>query len=227
MSPDTKKRESSVKETGDEAMSLMEGKDDGTDRVEENALDVRTFERFQAGDAEAMTAVVRAYQRRLIGFLCLFTRRRDLAEEIAQEVFLDAYRQREEVYSAANLRPWLFTLAKRKALKEVARRHYAVEISVEEDVLQSVAPPVNPGQERVALTHQLRAILQEAIGELNPLERELVSLRYFGDLPIKEIAVVLKMPMGSVGVKLGRSLKKLRRSLESRGYRIDDLFPST
>ncbi len=204
----------------------VEGTEVHADRREAGGLiDGPTFDQFKAGNPEAMTAIVQAFQKRLIGFVCLFTRNREVAEEIAQEVFLSAYLQREEVYNVDKLRPWLFTLAKRKAIKETAHRHYSAEIRMEEEVLDAVSPAVDPPQGEGILTDERRRWLLEALGEIATQERELISLRYFGELPIKEISEVLHMPMGSVGVKLGRALKRLRTALEKRGFRLDDLIP--
>ncbi len=208
------------------SIDRVEGTEVHADRREVGGLiDGPTFDQYKAGSPEAMTAIVQAFQKRLIGFVCLFTRDREVAEEISQEVFLSAYLQREEVYSAEKLRPWLFTLAKRKALKETAHRHYSAEIQMGEEVLDAVSPAVDPPQGEGILTVERRKWLLVALGDLATQERELISLRYFGDLPIKEIADVLHMPMGSVGVKLGRALKRLRAALEKRGFRLDDLIP--
>lgn len=220
------KNDPTVKNPDDDGMNSVEGKLAESIRPGAGTIDGGTFASYKAGEPDGMLTVVRAYQHRLIGFIRLYTQSRELAEEIAQEVFLDAYRQRDDIYAADSLRPWLFTLAKRKAIRELGRRHYSAEIHVDTDVFHLAAPPVEPEQGRALLTDEVRGILAEALAELKPVERELVSLRYFGDLPIKEIAEVLKMPMGSVGVKLGRALAKLRTALERRGFRLDDLFPS-
>ncbi len=186
-------------------------------------IDQTTFDRFQAGDPGAMEAVVVAFRRRLIGFICLYTRSREIAEEVAQEVFLDAYRQRKDVYGPDKLRPWLFALAKRKALKELRHKHYSAEISLER--VESLSPSVEPTQDSGILDGQLRNCLNEALAALPTQERELIVLRYFGGLQIKELAEALSLPMGSVGVKLGRALQKVRRDFEQRGLGIDDFLP--
>lgn len=190
----------------------------------EAAIDAATFDRFRAGDQGAMLAVVEAYHRRLIGFVRLFTRNRELAEELSQEVFLCAWRQREEIYSAAKLRPWLFTLAKRKAMKEMKRKHYAVELCVEEDVLQDHAPETVARQGANLRQEDIRSHLSAAIEELGEEDRELITLRYFGEFQLKEISEAMQMPMGSVGVKLGRALSKIRKVFEKKGLSPGDFL---
>lgn len=182
------------------------------------------FGRFQAGDSAAFAAIVRLYQRRLIGFARLFTRQRELAEEVAQETFIAAFQQRREIRGEEKLRAWLFATARRKALKMVSKRQFQCEISVEQDVLEAAAPTVGGGQGRAVLGRQVCHALQAALEELPADERELVTLRFFGGLQIKELAEALSMPMGTVGVKLGRALEKIRKSMTAQGLGLEDFL---
>lgn len=174
-----------------------------------------------------MDDVVLAYQHRLVGFLRLFTRRVDLAEELAQDVFVMAWEQRRDVYAPEKLRPWLFVMAKRRALREMQRRRHTLEISLSgpdapDESRPPLEPAVPPDQPAAMLNGQFRAHLEAALRTLRPEEQDLVTLRYFGDLSINELADALDMPMGSVGVKLGRSLERLRGWFESKGLRMND-----
>jgi RNA polymerase sigma factor (sigma-70 family) len=212
--------------TGEPAGARPKEAQDSTDLSlgAERALCVEpeTFRRFQEGDPDAACRVVEAFHKRLVGFLYMRVRHRETAEELAQEVFLAAYRQRRDIRDAASLRPWLFTVATRKAMKETAKRRRRPEIAAEEEALAALAPAEEPAQGRGTLAAQSRALLEEAMEGLDEAERELVTLRFFGELPIKEISAALDMPMGTVGVKLGRTLKKIRVHLEGKGLRLED-----
>ncbi|GAB4323781.1 MAG: sigma-70 family RNA polymerase sigma factor [Candidatus Sumerlaeia bacterium] len=194
-----------------------------TDQV----IDHDTFKRFQAGEPDAVDAIVRAYQHRLVGYLRLWTRRLDLAEEIAQDVFVMAWEQRHQVYSPDKLRPWLFVLARRRAMREMQKRHHAMELSLDEpDGAGGRAPAVEPAvparQGEALLSGEFRAHLEQALRTLSPKDQDLIALRYFGGLSIKELADALGLPMGSVGVKLGRALERLRAWFEARGLGLSD-----
>ena len=187
-------------------------------------IDPTTFAQYQAGDPVAMREVVACYHVRVIAFVRLFARSQETAEDIAQEVFLAAWRQRTEVRGPAQLRPWLFTLAKRKAMKEMGRKRHSSEFTLEIDELAALAPTVEGQQLHGLQNAELRAVLEEAIRQLDERDRELVTLRYFAGLQLKELADVLEMPMGTVGVKLSRSLVKMRRTIEERGFRPEDFL---
>lgn len=188
-------------------------------------MDDDTFARFRAGDERAFLAIVDRLQARTVAFARLFTHQRETAEDAAQEAFVEAWRQRSRIDGPAQLRPWLFTLVRRIAGREAARRQRRAEFSLEDEVLEAAAPPVEATQRDGLLDGQVRRLLSRALEALPPPDRDLVTLRFFGGLGIRELSEHLGMPMGSVGVKLGRSLEKLRRELESQGLSIEDFLP--
>lgn len=171
-----------------------------------------------------MKAIVRIFHKRLIGFIRLYARSRELAEEVAQEVFLAAYLQRDSVRSPEGLRPWLFTVAKRKALRAADKATRSCEICDENDGFLEVLVSVQAEQGNSILLYQLGSHLQTAFRKLPPRDREILILRYFGNLQVKEIAEVLNIPMGSVGVFLNRTLGKVRRLLEEQGVTPEDVL---
>jgi RNA polymerase sigma-70 factor (ECF subfamily) len=170
-------------------------------------------------------AVVRAYHARLVGFLRLFTRERELAEDIAQEVFLLTYRHREKIRGVAQLQPWLFTLARREALRELKRLRYSAEVRVDDEALVDLSGGVEGEQHRGLLEGDLKGALLAALGELKPRDREILVLRFFYDLPLKEIADITGIPIGSLGVFLRRALDRTKAILERDGYGFEELTP--
>ncbi len=190
----------------------------------ESSLTPEEFRRFQDGDHQAMSRVVALYRTRLIGFLSVMTRSLELAEEASQDALIDLYRKRGQIVAPEKIRPWLFTAGKLIVMKEMGRKRHQLEQAVEEDVLAGLAPVLEAQQGSGLSSAQLSRALVVAIQQLGPEDQELITLRYFGELPIKEIAETLEMPMGSVGVKLSRALDKLKRCFDQMGLRMDDLL---
>lgn len=180
-------------------------------------IDDATFARFQAGDADAMERVVDLHERRLVALARLVVRPRDAAEDVVQEVFVDAWRQRTRIRTASGLRPWLFAVLRRKCARSGG--NFAVAFGDD--------PPEIPSPERAVggvLHGQARASIEQALGALAPDDREIVTLKYFGGLKIREIAEVLGMPQGTVGVRISRGLEKIRAWFESRGMGLEDFL---
>ncbi|MEQ8819178.1 MAG: sigma-70 family RNA polymerase sigma factor [Sumerlaeia bacterium] len=185
-------------------------------------VDDATFARFQAGDQAAMTEVVRVLNGRVVAFARLYTHSQELAEEVAQDAFLETWRKRKKVHSASKLRPFLFTLAKRMAMREMRRKVHRVEFAIEDDALLAIAPALDAAQGDGLRQRDMMRALRQALARLSEKERDMVLLRYFAGLRIREVADALGMPMGSVGVTLQRTLDKVRRDLEHQGFALDD-----
>ncbi|MBX3727747.1 MAG: RNA polymerase sigma factor [Candidatus Sumerlaeia bacterium] len=189
---------------------------------ENRRLDDETFRRFRQGDSDAATRLVRLYHRRLVAYLRLTTGSLEIAEEIAQEAFYLLYRERESLRAPESVLPWILRTAQRLATREMQRRHYRDELSVEPAALASLGLAIAGDQEEVVQLRELAQRLEGALERLKPPERELIVLRFFAGLQIREISETLDMPMGSVGVKLRRSLDKLRTILEEQGLHYED-----
>lgn len=192
--------------------------------IEHNSIDPGLFNRFRKGDPDAMGEIFGLYHRRLIAFIRLYTRNRETAEEIAQEVFLEAYRQRTEIRNASGFHPWLFTVAKRKAVRLMQRKENRLFVGFENGELEELSPGQSASQESELRIKQSGRLLQQAMDELKPRDRELVALRFFGGLQINEISECMNIPIGSVGVFLNRSLAKIRTTLVDKGIRPEDLM---
>ncbi|MBI5153788.1 RNA polymerase sigma factor [Candidatus Poribacteria bacterium] len=222
MSLSSGNRDESVKKTAVTSFRKKEGAAEVAKRTEKFHLDDVLFRAFRDGDFAAMQGIVEAYHKRLIGFIRLYTHSYEIAEELTQEVFLLAYQHRAKIRSLEDLRPWLFTVAKREALREIKRKRYTAEILLDEESLRQLSLSVPPEQDYGIRLDELGTQLREVLATLKPRDRELIILRYFMDLQIKEISQVAKIPMGSVGVMLGRALEKLRAEFEKRGLALED-----
>src|SRR6266850_2279393 len=125
------------------------------------------LERLRAGDPRAFEELVIAYQHRVFGVALRMLGSRAEAEEIAQEVFLRAYRAIGEFRGEARLGTWLYGIASRLCLKRLAsqdRRLVLVLRDVEglsyEEIAETLA--IDPGTVRSRL-HRARLQLKEKL----------------------------------------------------------------
>jgi RNA polymerase sigma-70 factor (ECF subfamily) len=193
------------------------------DRSKEGNIDSRVVEGFRRGDQQAVAAVVQAFGKRLTGFIRVFTRNQEVSKEVAQEVFVEAFRKRQDFRGPEELSSWLFVVAKRKALRVRERKSFTNEVAMESEALEGLSPTVPPEQGTELLLSQLSGRLSQALDRLETEDREILALRYFGQLRIEDIAKATQIPMGTVGGKIDRALTKLRRSLEGMGIRPEDV----
>jgi RNA polymerase sigma-70 factor (ECF subfamily) len=164
-----------------------------------------TLARASRGDQAAFADIVRAHQSMVYGLAVHFLRDRALAEELAQEVFLELYRNLATIRSPEHLTFWLRKVASNRCVDQARRRAVRPQIGLD-DVPEpaSDATPSDP---------ILSEALRKCVGTLPETPRMVLVLRYQEDLDPTEIAAVLDMPVNTVKSHLQRSLALLRAKL--------------
>lgn len=168
---------------------------------------------IQAGDRQAFAEVVTHYQRPLFGFLGRMGLSRGLAEDLAQETFLRAWRNLGKYDpDRGEFSTWLFTIAKNLALNELSGTANGREIPLAEDPPESTCDRPRPC-EALAL-EQRRRSLHAALAKLPPAERCMIALAYTQDLELAQIAQIEGCTTGAVKTRLHRAKRKLYHLLE-------------
>lgn len=162
------------------------------------------------GDRAAFRTVYTATSLKLYGIVVRILGRRDLADEVLQEVYIRVW-QRAGDFDAASGSPitWLATIARNLALDE-ARRKTPRSLEEFPEILQLPSdddPSAN--QERNEDARRLQACLEG----LEPEKRELVLLAYHYGMTREEISARINRPVATVKTWLRRSLEQLRTCL--------------
>lgn len=141
------------------------------------------------------------------GFLAYRVRSRDLAEDLTQITFEKALRAwaRFDARKASE-RTWLLVIARNVLIDHHRRHHEEPVASVDDRLLPSVDGPEMGGASPRLLA---------ALGELADRDREVVALRFGGDLTGPEIADLLSLSLANVQQILSRSLRRLRALLDA------------
>jgi RNA polymerase sigma-70 factor (ECF subfamily) len=129
------------------------------------------------------------------------------AEDVTQEVFLEAYRKWK--YRADD--EWVGLLRRMAACRAIDRRRRR-RPSAGSDELAEVAAR-GPGQAEIAVAGELICLLRKAIDQLPPREAEVFCLRYFEELTNAEISAALRMKPGAVAAALCKARAKLEQRL--------------
>jgi RNA polymerase sigma factor (sigma-70 family) len=164
-------------------------------------MNQETFERLYAD-----------YATPLYAFLAYRTGNRALAEDLLADTFERAWtRRRLFDLRRGSRKTWLYSIALNR-LRDHARRE-AVEDRALHEVAQLGAQNGN-GSGHGTIEHvELRQLLLTAMDALEDAEREALSLRYGGDLGLREIAGILRVPRSTVEGRIYRGLKKLSHEL--------------
>src|SRR5947207_3026227 len=144
---------------------------------------------------------------------------REDAEELCQEAFLSVIRNVESFHGESQFQTWLFRIAANKTRDYRERRSAAkrgggqmplsLQAEDSETGLTLDPPATAPGPDAALMTTEQAALVQQALDELGEPCREIVQLRYFGDLSYDEISRALKLNPKTVSSRLSKCLDRL------------------
>ncbi|MQA28465.1 MAG: sigma-70 family RNA polymerase sigma factor [Luteitalea sp.] len=159
----------------------------------------------RGGDATAFAVLVRRHQAMFFSLALHVLRSRAAAEDLAQDVFLELYRNLWNLESTAHLVSWLRRVTGHRCIDELRRLRHRWEL------------PMDEVPERGASARPrdlfLEGRLQQLVARLPPRARVVMVLRYQEELEPSEIADALQMPVNTVKSHLRRSLAVLRAGL--------------
>ncbi len=167
------------------------------------------IERSQRGDAQAYEALVRQYEQLAFRAAFLITRDAHEAAETAQDAFLRAYRSLGSFKRGYPFRPWLLRIVTNQALNRVKASERRAHLSERYAQVVAMSEPDPSPEHQVAEREQSERLLQ-AVSRLSADERILITLRYFMELPEKQVAETLQVPVGTIKSRLHRTLGRLR-----------------
>lgn len=180
--------------------------EDSVQLIEASALgDRRAFERLY----DRFAGLVFALALRMLGA-------RTDAEDLVQEVFLQAWR-RAESYQPARGTPeaWLLTIARSRAVDRL-RSSRSTRDGLERLHARPAVPPAEPASHLISREEDGLAV-RSALNHLSEEQRRVLELSYFDGLTQSEIAARLGEPLGTIKTRIRLSLERLRRLLGAAG----------
>ncbi|MDP4505485.1 RNA polymerase sigma factor [Nonomuraea turcica] len=161
-----------------------------------------------SGDTQAATTLVRRYQARVFGLARTIVGEAALAEEVAQETFVRAWRHAAAYDARRGAVPtWLLTITRNLAIDALRlRRELPVDPQALLTRLMSAESTEDAPRDEEFVRRALRMLPQE--------QARAIALTVFYGLTSKEVAQVESIPLGTAKTRLRRGLAKLREQLE-------------
>jgi RNA polymerase sigma-70 factor (ECF subfamily) len=174
--------------------------------------------RCQSGEKDAFGILVHKYQDLVYRLIYRLLGRTSDIEDIAQEVFIRAYKGIGRFRGKAEFSTWLTRICInycRKRRRKIKRDLVSLEHLVDQgfDPADSSAGP-----DRILEHKEYRELVQQAIDALPEKYRIVIILRYFEAYSCEQIAEILSCPVGTVYSRLFRAHEKLRKQLKSMGF---------
>ena len=174
------------------------------------------IERARGGDADAFEALVEAHSGRVYGALRGFGLVAEEAEEVAQEVFVRAWRGLKGFEGRAQLSTWLYRIAFNEAQRRLSRRPpapVALGFTGSDPILE-FPDLVARGPEDTALDREFVAMMWQALAQLPEDWRTAVVLRDINGLTTEEAAAIVGLRAAAFKSRLHRGRMELRALLE-------------
>ncbi|WP_020676580.1 RNA polymerase sigma factor [Geopsychrobacter electrodiphilus] len=174
---------------------------------------------LQAGDESSFEALVNANSARLIGMAWRMVGNREDAEDLAQEAFIRLHKNIAKFRGESSLSTWLYQILSRLAIDHLRRQKLKQKIFFlrntedDQDPLEQAADPgANPGE--IYLAGEAGRTMTKAMDKLPARQRMVFILRHHEGMPLKEIASVLELEVGTVKAHLHRAIHFLRNELK-------------
>lgn len=163
-------------------------------------------------DKAAFAAVYRATSAKLYGILLRILKRRDLADEMLQEVYIKVW-ERAGDFDPARASPitWLATIARNRALDEV-RRKAPISLDEAPEVME-LADEARLPSEWVELAGDVKQ-LQGCLDTLEPDKAEIIRLAYLSGLSREELSQRFAAPVATIKTWIHRGLRQLKDCLD-------------
>lgn len=175
--------------------------------------------RAVAGEREAFETLVRRHRRSLVNHLYRHTGQRDLAVDLAQEVFLKVYLSLSSFDPRFRFTTWLFRIASNCAIDHLRKkqpRTCSLSPGPSDESGESSArsiPGNEPTPHEIFRAREIHRRLEVAIRALPPDYRQLILLRHRQHCRYDEIARIADLPIGTVKNRIFRAREMLRHEL--------------
>lgn len=187
-------------------------------------IEARFVTRLRERDERAFNELVRAYELRVFRLVYRMLGRRDEAEDMVQEVFVQVFKAIDSFRGESKVSTWIYRIAVnlcKNRSKYLSRRRSStqdeLELQFEATALQQargVTAGEAAGPDQLLQGYQLERVMKVCIQGLDPDFREVLVLRDIEDLPYEEIMEITGLPEGTVKSRIHRARGMLKQSVE-------------
>lgn len=169
--------------------------------------------RLISGDETAFTGVVQQLSEPVYRFVYRMLGNAEDAEDITQDTFYELHKNIKKIRPNADIRPYVYTIARRKAISLIRWRKVRWIVSPMTSENSEMIASGTPLPNHHCEAQELETTVQKTLSYLKPSARAAIILRFFEDLSFQEIAQVMNKPESTVKTLIFRGEMELRRRL--------------
>jgi RNA polymerase sigma factor (sigma-70 family) len=168
-----------------------------------------------SGDQQAYAGLVNRYQNYVFTLALRFTKNREDAEEVSQDIFIKAYRALADFRGASKFSTWLYTIVNTTCITFLRKKRLEVH-SLDNEKVFEVADNQDSGMRANLVEQKSRlAMVNHAIKMLSTDDAEVITLFYKSEQTLEEIAQILGIEANTVKVRLHRARTRLKEKMET------------
>jgi RNA polymerase sigma-70 factor, ECF subfamily len=168
--------------------------------------------RAQCDDREALENLLRSIHQPLSRYLSGVVGSTH-ADDVLQDVLVIVCRKIKSLHTPELIRPWAYRIASREAFRHLKKENRWHEQAIDESALSESSEQMlwTPSE----MTEQLASLKY-----LSPASRAVLALHFQEELPLAEVAAILKIPLGTVKSRLAYGLSTIRKHLLEKGSNL-------
>lgn len=177
--------------------------------------EIQLVARLRARDQAALNALYERYSNVVYAIAVRILGPAADAEDVVVDCFWQVWQQADNYdTSRGQLRTWIVTIARSRALDRLRAVRRAPVVSVDDEATFVAAAQAADNPEQEALLGQQAALVRQALGALPREQREALALAYYRGLSQSEIAAQLGEPLGTIKTRIRLGMMKLREQLQ-------------
>jgi len=167
-----------------------------------------------SGDQQAYAGLVNRYQNYVFTLALRFTKNREDAEEVSQDIFVKAYRALSDFRGASKFSTWLYTIVNTTCITFLRKKRLEVH-SLDNEKVFEVADSLDSGMRANMVEQKSRvSMVNTAIKMLSTDDAEVITLFYKAEQTLEEIAQILGIEANTAKVRLHRARTRLKEKME-------------
>jgi RNA polymerase sigma-70 factor (ECF subfamily) len=176
--------------------------------------DTDIIQQVLQGYQQAYAILVERYKNYVFTIVLRYVKSREDAEEIAQDIFIKAYRSLADFKGTAKFSTWLYTITTTTCITFLRKKKLEVH-SLDNEKVFAVADNLDGGMRANQVEQKSKInMVNEAIKLLNPDDAQVITLFYKGEQTLEEIAQALGKEVNAVKVQLHRARTRLKDKMQ-------------
>lgn len=187
--------------------------------------DSEIISKVLSGDQQAYAGLVDRYQNYVFTLALRFTKNREDAEEVSQDIFIKAYRALADFKGTSKFSTWLYTIVNNTCITFLRKKRLQTH-SLDNEGVFEVADSQDSGL-RANLVEQKSKVtmVNNAISMLNADDAEIITLFYKSEQSLEEIAQILGLETNTAKVRLHRARARLKDKMEQHfSEEVKDIY---